>query len=60
MTAAMAPKIETVDMLQIIMMSTPIVGDTIHSATMAHDRHAVHDTNFDVEHRQLVGTLPTT
>jgi hypothetical protein len=61
MIAAMAkPMITTVEMLQIIMMNTPITGDTMHDATrtIAHDRHAVHDTNFDVGHRQLVRSLP--
>ncbi|KAJ5754325.1 hypothetical protein N7533_003868 [Penicillium manginii] len=54
MIAAMAkPMITTVEMLQIIMMNTPITGDTMHDATrtIAHDRHAVHDTNFDVGHQ---------
>ncbi|KAJ5813848.1 uncharacterized protein N7503_000598 [Penicillium pulvis] len=48
MTTAMAkPMVATVDMLQVIMMKTPIVGDTMQNAAMA---HTVHDTNFNVDH----------
>lgn len=50
--------VETAGMLQIIMMNTQKIGDTKNDAIMAHDNHAVHVTNFDVEHPRLVGTRP--